>query len=224
MGATFYDTTTEEKYCFCTKCAPKLIKPGGGMPGEAKLGVRKAIVKWYKQGLISLSDMDRIEKDSIEVISKKVLGTNNPTIGIWINDTYIIIDELTRKLVIERSIVNFADIDSYTIYDNSIEYNIQAPESAQYNLGTKHGLRRSIVGGMLAGSAGAIMGGLTSSHSLTINKGQKTTYSMTEHNFSILITLKTLAYGGAIVVQIGNDEPKLQLVANLLNKIIGYYA
>ena len=66
------------------------------------------------------------------------------------------------------------------------------------------------------------MGGLTSKHSLSVNEGMKASYSTTEHDFKVLINLKTLAYGGCIIVIVGNSEVKLQSFANLLDRLQMY--
>ena len=222
FGKTFLDTDTEESYCFCPKCCNRLVKGKGNPLSVAKTGVRKAVLSWYNSGAISPGDLDRIEKDSIRVISERYLKTSNPTFGFWINDRYIIADEPSKRILIERNIINFSDIDSYQVFDNAIEYNIQSPNSTQYDFNTKHGLRRTIVGGIIAGPAGAVMGGLTSKHSLSVNEGMKSSYITTEHDFKVLINLKTLAFGGSINVEVGNSEIKLQTLVNLLDKLSHY--
>lgn len=220
-GGAYYDTDTEEKYCICSKCFHNLRKSGVSIDFfPINKGIRKTVIDWYDCGAISPIDLERIETDSIKTIAQKYLNTSSPTFGIWIQDRYIIVDEISKRMLIERHIVNLSDIENYKIYDNSIEYNVQSPNSTQYDLNTHHGLRRTIVGGIMAGPAGAAMGGLTANHSLTINEGKKSTYSTTEHDFTILIILKSLAYGGSLEVKVGNSDVKLQALINMFDKII----
>lgn len=219
IAGSFYDPDTEEKYWLCTKCAPRLIRAKVSIVEAKLLGVRKAILKWYKQGGISAGDLDRIEKDSIAVIAKKYLQTSSPSFGIWVNNIYIIADIEQKRILIERWVLDFSEIDSYQLFDNAVKYNIQSPNTINYDLNTHHGLRRTIMGGLLSGPAGAIMGGLTANHSLTVTDGIKSSYQTTEHNYQILLKLNSFINGGAISIQIGNDEVKTQALINLIDKI-----
>lgn len=218
------DIETGKEYFVCSNCLKSisvhLHKDMFSVLRELKQSRRKAITTWYQMGAVAPSDYDRIERESIEIYAQKYLRTSTPTFGFWLNDSCIIADEPSQQILFERSIVKFSDIESYKVFDNAIEYDIQSPSSTMYNIETKHGLRRTIIGNMFAGTAGAVMGGLTANHSVSINEGQKKTYSEVEHNFQVTINLKSIAYGGSLVVKIGNDEPKLQLLINLLNKLI----
>lgn len=218
FGMSFYDKDTEENFCICPKCGWKIPKT---YVQDLRSGVRAALVKWHETGAISDEDLDRTYKDSISIIAKKYLKTATPTFGMWLHDV-VIVDEPTKRLLIGNKIINFSDIESYQIFDNAIEYNIQSPNTTQYDFNTEHGLRRTIVGGIIAGPAGAVMGGLTSKHSLSVNEGMKASYSTTEHDFKVLINLKTLAYGGCITVIVGNSVVKLQSFANLLDRLQMY--
>ena len=226
-AVTFRDVETGENYTICTDCQGKLRKSIGlknwglELLKIRDLGLQPTAKMWYDQGLLSMNDLQLIQKDSVEIIAKKHLNTSNPSGYLYINNKYIIYDEPQQCIIINHCIINFADIRDNKIFDNSIEYQIQSPTVTHYDTNTKYGLTRTIVGGMLAGSAGAIMGGLTSKHSLSVTQDLTAQYTTTEHNFTVIINLKTMSYGGSIAVQIGKSEVETQLLLNFLNKIIG---
>lgn len=214
-----YDTDTGEQYCFCTKCATRL-RVGKANPMYAQHGVRQAVVVWLQLGVLTVEDVERIEQDSISVIAQKFFNTSSSPFGIWSLDKYLVVDEMSQRILVDGQYVNFSDIESYKVFDNSIEYNVQSPNSTQYEIDTSHGLRRSIVGGIFAGPTGAIMGGLTAKHSVSVNVGGKSTYNTTVHDFTLLVTLKTFAFGGSIAFKLGSSEVLLQQFINLFDRII----
>ena len=215
----FYDTDTGEKYCYCNNCAIRL-RSRKVDPRYAQHGVRQAVVAWLQQGALTVEDVERIEQDSLDVIAKKFFNPSTSTFGIWSLDKYLIVDGLSQRILVDGQYINFSDIESYKVFDNSIEYNVQSPNSTQYELNTHHGLSRTIVGGMIAGPAGAIMGGLSAKRSLTVNEGIKTTYNTTVHDFTLLVYLKTFAFGGSIAFKLGTSEIDLQQFVNIFDKII----
>ena len=220
----YFDVVTSEDYFLCSQCRNRLMSSTANyvalMRDLKEFGLRRAFIKSYEEGRISHLEMDKIDNDSINIVSQKVLGISNPTAGVLINEIPIIVDNPTKRLAIAQYILDFSDIESYKVFDNMIEYNIDTPSSTQYELNTKNGLRRTIIGGMFAGSAGAVMGGLTSNQSVTINRGAATSYSTTEHNYTIIIKLKALKYGGTIQIAIGNNEPKMSTVVNIIESIL----
>lgn len=215
---SIYDIDTEEKYGFCTKCAPRLLK-SQAFPVDKSQGARNIYKTWFNRKILSLRDIERIEQDSLQSISAKYFDIPEPTFAIWINDLYLIADINREQIMVGTLCINFNEISSYQIFDNSVEISVENPTSSNYTLKTHHGLRRTIIGGIFGGPIGAAMGGLTSQHSLNIEKGQKSSYRATEHNYKVLINLNSLKNGGSVIIEIGN-EAKTEMLINMLNKII----
>lgn len=214
------DEVTGEKFLVCPECLAKIkSRKWKGYAAAMSRGARSAVDFYYQNGQLTIDEYEYIKQDIEIDVVRRVLGCE-PTFVMPVQDSCVGIDEATKRIVLDKKIVNFSDIETYQVFDKSIEYNVQAPNSTQYNIGTEKGLRRTIVGGILAGPAGAVMGGVTAKHSMVISEGEKSTYNTTEHDFSVLVKLKTFNHGGAIAVHIGNDEVKMNAFVNLIEMII----
>lgn len=217
------DEITGEKYMICPECVKKMQENRWqGFEYCRSHGARDSVRYYFMEGRISAKNYERICYAFVEEEAENLLG-KKPQYILLLHSGFVAIDEPTQRIVLDKRNIKFEEIESYKIFDNSIEYHIQTPNDTKYNIVTNKGLRRTIVGGIIAGPTGALMGGLTAKHSMAIKEGQKITYDTTKHDFSLVVKLKTLRYGGSVVVEIGNDEAQLQTLVNTIEKIIELY-
>ena len=210
-----------EKYTLCQECFYGKIRPRR-FKGDTYCmshGLRESLDYYLKNGHLTPHEVEYVLHENALDDAKSLLG-GDPTYVLPLQSGYIAIDEASQRIVISRKIISFSEIESYKILDKSIEFHVQSPNSTQYNVSTDKGLRRTIVGGVFAGPAGAVMGGLTANHSMVINEGEKSTYNTTEHDFDVLVKLKSFNHGGSVAIKIGNDEVKMQSVVNMIEKIM----
>ena len=221
------DEVTGEKFVLCNDCARKIKSRPHGIPAvfnitiPPRINPRLVVENFFKHGLLCADEVERIYYDYAEDKATRLLGSKPMWVLPLSNDgRCVAVDEPAQRILLDNKVVAFSDIDSYKIFDKSIEYHIQSPNSTQNNVSTNNGLRRTIVGGLFAGSAGTVMGGLTANHSMEVNESMKSTYNTTEHDFDVLVLLKSFNYGGSVAVKIGNDGVKMQIVVNLIEKIM----
>lgn len=215
---TFKDYETGEKYCLCTKCPGSIIRRGYIVYHEAKIkGIKQCVRELQQLKLLKNEQIAAILKDEIDKLIKKSLKVATRWITYDI-DKFIVIDDTTYRILLNKSIYNFSDIIDYSILDNSITHHIQAPTTTLYNTKSHNGLARTIAGGIIAGPAGAIMGGITSKHTLSIENSTIDKYSATIHDYTIHIKTSTISKPLEIL-KIGEDSDCMYTITSLLEQI-----
>ena len=132
-------------------------------------------------------------------------------------DKEIAIFGQAEKIVLLGNEYSFSDIlsctaeDDYKVIKGKTEYTSQTRASNGSTVG------RAIVGGVLAGGAGAIIGGSTAKKETTTLVHQKDDTII--HRYSIIVNVNSLS-NPIITIPLGADRAKLNEIVGLLNVII----
>ena len=149
--------------------------------------------------------MDNLKKEG-EVISKK------KQLNYWLD-----IDEEEKTVQINGHFYNFREILNYRLSDHQKQTPRGGTITSESKTDTGSMLGRAVVGGMLGGTAGAIIGGATAK--------KKTTTSISTplfeepHDYRIVITVDNIARSTE-TLKIGNNEEMANKVAATLDIII----
>lgn len=132
-------------------------------------------------------------------------------------DKEIAIFGQAKKIVLLGNEFPFSDIlsctaeDDYKIIKGKTEYTSQTKAKNGSTVG------RAIVGGVLAGSAGAIIGGSTAKKETTTMVHQKDDIII--HRYSVIVNVNSLT-NPIITIPLWDDKAKLNEIVGLLNVII----
>lgn len=158
-------------------------------------------------GAIIGNEQDKAEIDKIEAEYEVFVNKNGkPDIRIsllglensrnWIeNDIYVY--ESSEKIFIKGEEYSFEDILSVSLMDEE-----------SFTTKSKNTISRAVVGGTIAGPAGAVIGGTT---------GRKETE--TNHNYNVCITVRNLQKP-TIILEFHNNIILAQKILGLINNII----
>lgn len=125
----------------------------------------------------------------------------------------IFVNEITQKLFIKNKEISFVDILAFECQDNS--HTIKSSSVATTRTDAKSVVGRSVIGGVLAGTAGAIIGGSTASKTTVISEP----LSMTFHNYRILITINSIS-SPLVTLEIGSSQGLANKLSAILTVII----
>ena len=132
-------------------------------------------------------------------------------------DKEIAIFGQAEKIVLLGNEFSFSDIlscsaeDDYKVIKGKTEYTSQTKASNGSAVG------RAIVGGVLAGGAGAIIGGSTAKKETTTLVHQKDDTII--HRYAVIVNVNSLS-NPIITIPLGADKAKLNEIVGLLNVII----
>ena len=157
------------------------------------------------------------ENKKIEQASR--LGEVDKVISIeeYDIDKEIAIFGQTEKIVLLGNEFSFFDIlsctaeDDYKIIKGKTEYTSQTKAKNGSTVG------RAIVGGVLAGGAGAIIGGSTAKKETTTLVHQKDDIII--HRYSVIVNVNSLS-NPIITIPLGADKAKLNEIVGIMNVII----
>lgn len=99
---------------------------------------------------------------------------------------YFTVFENARKVVIGDQHIDFTDIMSYQVRDNSMIVHSGTTSKTTTDNGSAFG--RSVIGGVVGGAAGAVIGGSTASKTTTTSGS----VSHTRHDYSIIIFTRSI--------------------------------
>lgn len=128
-------------------------------------------------------------------------------------NSYILVNENEKKIMLNKTVYNFKDIITFNITDNSKV--IYSPTTSTTNTDTGNMLGRAVIGGVLTGGVGAIIGATTAKQTTTTSGGE----SYTEHCFIVSLTIDSISTP-IINLYLGNDANKTNEVCALLTVII----
>lgn len=131
----------------------------------------------------------------------------------YANGKYFSMFEQSRKLIINDQELDFTDLLSYQIRDNSTV--VQSASVAKTTTDSSNMLGRVIIGGMVGGETGAIIGAATANKTTTITEST----SYTKHDYRIIIFIKILS-AKPIEMRIGKDQRITDQIANVLSVIL----
>jgi len=158
------------------------------------------------------SEDDRLKEERrkkvIKEEHKKRYGEDHIKVacGLIINDT-------TKKMYYNYREYSFYDILDFSVQDNSVTENYGSVLTSSTD--TKSMLGRAAIGGVLAGGAGAVVGGATAKRT-TLSSGSQ---SKVIHDFSVIITVNNIKSPN-ITIHIGNDEIALNKIVSTLTVIL----
>lgn len=126
---------------------------------------------------------------------------------------YLSVFEQSRKLEVNNQELDFTDLLSYQIRDNSTV--VHSASVAKATTDSSSMLGRAIIGGMLGGETGAIIGGATANKTTTISGSA----SYTKHDYTIIIFTNELSTK-PIELRTGKDQRITDQIANVLAVIL----
>lgn len=133
----------------------------------------------------------------------------------WKNAFYVNVESQT--IIASGRLIAFKDILSCSCSDNSqVLYNQTAHSTTTTDSGNMVG--RAIVGGVIAGDAGAIIGGSTAQKNTTTNIQTKST---TIHDYAIIITTKDII-NPTCEIHCGENEKAMNDIVGTINAIISH--
>lgn len=133
----------------------------------------------------------------------------------WKNAFYVNVESQT--IIASGRLIAFKDILSCSYSDNSqVLYNQTAHSTTTTDSGNMVG--RAIVGGVIAGDAGAIIGGSTAQKNTTTNIQTKST---TIHDYAIIITTKDII-NPTCEIHCGENEKAMNDIVGTINAIISH--
>lgn len=126
-----------------------------------------------------------------------------------------IIFESSQTIFLYNNPYSFKDIISFEVFDNSSTIN-KGSIDTQTKTKTSSMLGRAVVGGVLAGGAGAVIGGLTAKQN---SQSFNNTSTETKHNYYINITINDLK-NPIVKIALLEDREKMEKISSLLSIII----
>lgn len=126
---------------------------------------------------------------------------------------YFTVFEKVRKIVIDDQNVDFSDIMSYQVRDNSSI--VHSGTTSKTTTDNDSAIGRSIIGGAVGGAAGAVIGGSTASKT-TITSGST---SYTRHDYSIIIFTRSIT-SKPIELRTYQNERITDQITNVLAVIV----
>lgn len=180
--------------------------------------------------IIDIYDIDKFEKEEVPISVKTAIATGDDNtkrlqlawkqnlLNRYINrtksvDNAILVYENRNVIRIMGEVRSFKDIIGYSIDDNSKV--IHGNTTALTKTSTGSMIGRSVVGDLVAGPAGAIIGGSTAKKNTTFVQGD----DLTVHNYTININVNSIA-NPIIHINIGNNSELVNKIAGLINVIL----
>ena len=110
------------------------------------------------------------------------------------NEKYIMVNEKTKQILIEKGIYSFHDILGYELFDNQsfIEQHGEQKITSTTKTNTQSMVGRAIVGGILMGGVGAIAGAATAKKNTDSALSGGDVKKTVIHNYSILVTVNNI--------------------------------
>lgn len=125
----------------------------------------------------------------------------------------LIINDTTKKIYYNYRNYDFKDILNFSVQDDAITENSGSFSTSSAD--TRSMIGRAAIGGVIAGSTGAIIGGATAKRT-TMNSGFQ---SKVVHDYSIVITVNNISSPN-FTIHIGNDEVSLNKIISTLTVIL----
>lgn len=110
------------------------------------------------------------------------------------NEKYVMVNEKTKQILIEKGIYSFHDILGYELFDNQsfIEQHGEQKITSTTKTNTQSMVGRAIVGGVLMGGVGAITGAATAKKNTDSVLSGGDVKKTVIHNYSILVTVNNI--------------------------------
>lgn len=171
---------------------------------------------------------NNIKKSVIEGLYTKF---GNPTKVINVDNSSllaILIFEKTKDIVIvtqDKNLrIKFDTVLTYNVSDNSKvstnSYSSLATSTTKTNTGSMIG--RSIAGGIIAGGAGAVIGGTTAPKTTITDFGGSFSTSTTTHDYNVIININSISTP-TITLNFKEDETAYNSFIAILNVILNSY-
>lgn len=128
-------------------------------------------------------------------------------------DKLIFVHEQSQKIYIQGTTYNFKDIISCSVSDNQTVIKGAITALTKTNTGSTVG--RAIVGDVLAGPAGAIIGGVTAKKTTQYQQGNDTI----EHDYTVLINVNSIS-APILRIHTKKDSTLTSEIIGLMNVII----
>ena len=125
----------------------------------------------------------------------------------------IFVNENSNKIFIGKNSYNFSDILDFSVKDNSITIHSTSTSTAKTN--NKNMLGRAVIGGVLLGTAGAVIGGTTASKNIEHSESK----SRVSHDYSVIITVNNIA-SPVETIRLWGDETALNRIVSTLTVIL----
>lgn len=129
--------------------------------------------------------------------------------------------EAKRKVTIMDKTYSFSDILQCQFSDNPVVVKGRTTITSSGTTKTDNGnmFGRAVVGGLVAGSAGAVIGGTTAQKNTTTTSVVDQGRDVTKHDYTVWISVKSIA-NPMIQIHIGKDGTKVNEIVALMNAII----
>lgn len=137
----------------------------------------------------------------------------------------ILVFSKSKHITINQKTYTFSDILDCTVNDDVKEKDTietyRSPSIATTNTNTGNMLKRTAIGGVLLGDAGAIIGGSTAKKNTTIEYGKDTTIHNREitHNYTVVVTVKDIKNPN-LQINVGNNTKLKDEIMSLFRVII----
>ena len=135
------------------------------------------------------------------------------------------INDATNEVYINEHKYKFHDILAFEVRDNPITINSAATSTSNSvstaKTDTGNMLGRAVVGGLIAGSAGAIIGATTAKKTMetATTTVHSTTQSSVVHDYSVVITVNNIS-SPTEIINLGQDETALNKIVSTLTVIL----
>ena len=163
--------------------------------------------------------MDNDYNQMKKTIKDNVIQASTENIKID-NDNWLLINKHAKKITINHNLYNFEDILGYKLTDDaqSIQHISSTSSTAETRTDTGNMLGRAAIGGIIGGTAGAIIGGATAKrNTTTVTPGASVT-SEIKHNYRIDVTIDNLSHPLETIL-IGDNTEIANQVAFILEII-----
>lgn len=147
---------------------------------NSKSANREPFDKEEYQKKLRQKNIDKLEELKT-IFSAPITTTIN-----YSNSKYILISEDKSLIMINEQTYSFDDIIDFSIFDNTTEI---FSSSSKTTTDSASMIGRTIVGGMLSGSTGALIGGITANKTTETSGVSK----KTKHNYTINIIVNNIS-------------------------------
>lgn len=135
----------------------------------------------------------------------------------WANAFYV--NLLEKKVLAAGKVIGFENIISCSYIDDGREESTQiGTANSQTKVNNSSVVGRAIVGGMVAGGAGAIIGGATAKTNTTTNINTTTT-TRTIHDYTVILNVKDIL-SPVCKIHCGENEKAVNEIIGTVNAII----
>lgn len=222
---TYVDSITGEAFKICGKCIQPYVRATGGT-GRCYSIYKECEIRVIERFCVEANVypyqlIQNLRDDDVRLIARKYMNNYSGAL-VYNCSNYLIYDENSRKILFNHTVLcSFSDIIDYKVLDHSTEINYSSPENSRYSTQSKNALWRTLAGNIVAGPAGAVIGGLTSNHSMTVEKSATSSYQSTRHDFHVVVRLRKL--GQPVVnLHVGLQEEEVMFITGFLDQVIQY--